>query len=62
MPTPPAISTRRVISLVGIGRTGGGYVKEPPTRMDRGVLRMESMGRWKYLAGGLEEFCTASSI
>lgn len=62
IPTPPAMRTRRLMEDVGMGSAGGGKVKEPPTRIERGVCRMESMGEWKYLAGGLEEFWTASSM
>lgn len=61
MPTPPAIRTRRLMEEVGMGRFGGGYVKEPPTRIESGVCRIWGMGEWKYFAGGLGEFWTASS-
>lgn len=62
MPTPPAIRTKRLIEDMGIGSAGGGKVKEPPTRIESGACRIEGTGLWKYFAGGLEEFCTASSM
>ena len=37
-------------------------MKEPPTRIRRGLFRMDSWGRWKYWAGGLEDFWIASSM
>ena len=37
-------------------------MKEPPTRIRRGELRIWGVGRWKYWAGGLGDFWTASSM